>query len=348
MSMDATILAPGEALLVAARGAGAAAGLHRYMAAGGGLAGGLTGGLIAPAAGLAALALHPHLPVVYGVAGLEDGRLWAWSLSGAAALALGEGPSGGAEPCAIAVDPGGRALVVTNYMSGSLGLQRLREDGGLAGAPERIDLGGSGPDPERQEAAHPHHALFAHGGLHVTDLGADLLRHYAPDLGAGLVPRGETALPPGSGPRHAVALADGRLAITGELAGTLMLGRPGAGEWAAAAGSARPGPARSRSPRNYPGDLQPSASGRHVYFANRGHDTIATFDVAGRTPRLVAECDAGAAWPQHLLVHRGWLLVAGWDTDAVVALPLADEIPGPPQRILSCPGPGWLAALPAP
>lgn len=345
--MQPAILGPGEALLVAARGAGAQAGLHRYTAAGEGLAGGLVG----PAEGLAALVRHPHLPVVYGVAGTGEGRLHAWALSAAGAEVLGVGPSGGAEPCALAVDPAGRALVVTNYASGTLGLQRLRADGGLDGAPERIALTGSGPDPDRQEAAHPHHALFAHGGLHVVDLGADRLRHYAPGLATGLVPRGETALPSGTGPRHAVALPDGRLAVTGELAATLAVGRPGAADWAVVPGSARQGPARTRSPRNYPGDLQAAPSGRHVYFANRGHDSIATFDVTGAAPRLLAERDAGAAWPQHLLVHRGRLLVAGWDGDAVMALPLAgDDLPGPPEPVLSCPGPCWLMLMlmPAP
>jgi 6-phosphogluconolactonase len=339
--MDQAILAPGAALLVACRGDGLQAGLHRYAGTG------LTGGLIAPAEGLAALAPHPRLPVVYGVAGIGEGRLLAWALSGEGAELLGEGPSGGAEPCALAVDPEGRALVVANYASGTLGLQRLRADGGFDGAPERIALAGSGPDPDRQDAAHPHHVLFAQGGLHVTDLGADRLRHYAPDLSAGLVPTGETALPPGTGPRHAVALPGGRLAVTGELAATLTVGRPGAADWAVTAGSTRQGPARTRSPRNYPGDLQVSASGRHVHFANRGHDTIASFDVTGPLPRLVAERDAGAAWPQHLCVLGDWLLVAGWDGDRVVALPLEEDIPGPPLEVLSCPGPCWLLALPS-
>lgn len=339
--MEQAILGPGEALLVAARRAG----LFRY---GPGPGGGLAGGLVAPAEGLAALARHPRLPVVYGVSGTGEGRLHAWALTDAGAEPIGEGPSGGAEPCALAVEPEGRALLVANYASGTLGLQRLRADGGLEGAPERIALEGSGPDPERQEAAHPHHVLFAHGVLHVVDLGADLIRHYAPAIAAGLAARGATALPPGTGPRHAAALPDGRLAVTGELAATLALGRPGAADWAVVPGSGLTGPARTRSSRNYPGDLQAAPSGRHVWFANRGHDTIATFDVAGAAPRLLAERAAGGAWPQHLLAHRGRLLVACWDGDVVTALPLEDGIPGPPEPLLSCPGPCWLLLMPGP
>lgn len=339
--MNEPMMALGEALLVAARGDGPDAGLYRHTLEGGDW----RGALIAPAPGLAALARHPTLPVVYAVAGTDKGLLHAWAIEGDTARPLGTGPSGGEEPCALVVAPSGRALVVTNYASGTLALQRLTVDGGFDGAPEPFALHGHGPDTERQEAAHPHHAFFDGDFLRVVDLGADLLRSYDADLEAGFTPRDAEPLPPGTGPRHGVVLPDGRLAITGELAATLVLGRPGTGDWASTPGSRRTGPARTRSPRNYPGDLQATASGSHVYFANRGHDTIATFDVSGATPRMLDERDAGVEWPQHLLVHRSHLLIAGWDSGQVVAMPLSAGTPGPARPILTCPGACWLLLL---
>jgi len=343
--MDDPILAADEALLVAARGIGGAAGLHRYRQTGTGW----QGGPIAPADGLAALARHPALPVVYAAAGgaTEDGRLLAWRLDAAGATPLGPsggiGPSGGVEPCALAVAPDGRALVVTNYASGTLALQRLGADGSFDGPPQALALHGTGPDPERQEAAHPHHAVFDGDALRVIDLGADRLRSFRADLSGGFRPLDDEPLPPGTGPRHGIRLGDGRLAITGELSATLVLGRPGAGDWRSAPGSRRSGPARTRSARNYPGDLTLDPVSGQVLFANRGHDTIARFDVAGPEPRLIDERDAGVAWPQHLLVHRGHLLIAGWDSGQVAALNLPPAMTAVPRPILACPGACWLA-----
>lgn len=339
--MNEPMMAPGEALLVAACGSGPRAGLYSFTLDGPTWG----GGPIAEAEGLSALARHPALPVVYATAGSANGRLHAWEITGGTARPLATGPSGGDEPCALAVAPDGRALVVTNYTSGTIALQRLTADGGFDGPPETLALHGSGPDRERQEAAHPHHAVFDGDALRIADLGADLLRSYDAELSHGFVARGDDTLPPGSGPRHTVVLPDGRLAVTGELAATLLLGRPGSGNWTAVPGSRRSGPARSRSPRNYPGDLQAAAAGGHVYFANRGHDTITTFDVSGPAAQMLDERDSGVAWPQHLSVHRNHLYVAGWDSGQVVALPLSAGIPGQPQPVADCPGACWLLVL---
>ena len=90
--------------------------------------------------------------------------------------------------------------------------------------------------------------------------------------------------------------------------------------------------ARTRHRRNYPGDIQRSVDGRFVYFANRGNDTIATFDVSGAKPVLVSELDSTVFWPQHLLVHGDHLLVAGWDSSRVVAMKLENGVPGAAVR----------------
>ncbi len=335
-------LEPGSVLLVAARGTEAQHGLYRWQR----VADGWQGTQLARAQQLSALASHPTLPVVYGTSGTgAEGLIHAWRIVGGRAEALGEVSSGGAEPCYVAVDPAGRLLVVTNYSSSTLAVQRLGADGSFAGPVMLLPLVGSSIDTDRQEAAHPHQAVFAGGMLHVIDLGADLLRSFAieaSDDAIELVPGATTSLPPGTGPRHGAMLPDGRFAISGELAATVLAGRPGTADWAVAAGTERTGPAKTRHLRNYPGDIQRSADGRHVYFANRGHDTIATFDVSGSVPRLVSEQDATVKWPQHLLVLDTHLLVAGWDSSAVVALPLVDGVAGPAETLFACPGAGWV------
>lgn len=338
-------LADGEALLVAARGTGPEHGLMRFVERDGAW----RGTLLATVNQLSSLARHPRLPVVYGTAGIGgDGEIHAWRIVGDTAETLGGKPSQGGDPCHLVVDPGGRLLIFTNYSTSTIGVQSLDAAGGFDGELELLRLTGSGPETERQEDAHPHQAFFLGDTLFVIDLGADLVREFSLRPGArgvaALVAGRTTAVPAGSGPRHAVALPDGRLAVSGELGSTLLVGRPGdpPGAWATVRSTLRTGPAKTRHLRNYPGDIQRSEDGRFVYFANRGYDTISTFDVSGEVPVLVSEHDSGVAWPQHLLVLRDHVLIAGWDSSEVKALPLADGRPGPAGPVFACAGAGWL------
>jgi hypothetical protein len=64
--------------------------------------------------------------------------------------------------------------------------------------------------------------------------------------------------------------------------------------------------------------------------------------VSGPAPLLVSELDSAVAWPQHLLVMKDHVLIAGWDSSAVKALPLVDDRPGAAELVFDCPGAGWL------
>lgn len=334
---------------VAGRAGDEREGLYRWDLTGGAW----QGRQLARAVELSALAEHPFLPAMYGVSAADEGRVYAWEVSGPVgdgrANLLNEISSGGADACHVAVDPAGRTLIVVNYAHGSIGVQRLAADGSFEGGLYVEKLSGSSVDADRQAGSHPHQATFHDGRLYVTDLGADLLREYelAQDGPAenALTSVGVTALPPGTGPRHAVVLPDGRFAISGELASTVVIGRPGdEASWAIAASTKQVGQAKTRHPRNYPGDIQSSGDGQFVHLANRGYDTIATFDVSGSQPQFISEVDAGVAWPQHLLISGGSLLVAGWDSARVVSLPLSDGCPGDPRDLFDCPGAAWLLA----
>jgi len=328
------------ALLVAARGQGAESGLWRWTRGGAGW----EGRLLAAAHDLSALAVHPVLPVVYATAGEGAGRLLAWRLGPEGADPVAALDTGGVEPAHLAIDPDGRVLLVANYGSSDLALWPLAADGGVAGAPRIVPLSGRGPDPERQEAAHPHQILVRSDGVVVVvDLGADMLREFRLDpAGPGLEPLRTQPLPPGSGPRHAVFLPDGRMAVAGELGNTLLVGAGQAWQTVPATGLARAGHARWA--RNYPGDIALGPGGI-VHLANRSLCTLASFDPGGPVARLVGEIETGVEWPQHLLVLGDHVLVAGWDTGRVVAHPLRSGIPAAPQALFDCPGACWIAVF---
>jgi len=139
-------------------------------------------------------------------------------------------------------------------------------------------------------------------------------------------------------------LPGGAVALSGELASSVLTGRPSdrAPGWNVSPSTQRTGPAHGGHLRNYPGDIQRSGDGRLVYLANRGYDTIATFAVGAGTPRLIAELDSGVKGPQHLLLANDDLLVAGAGNSRVVAMPLVDGVPTGHRVLLECAGAAWL------
>lgn len=74
------------------------------------------------------------------------------------------------------------------------------------------------------------------------------------------------------------------------------------------------------------------AAGRRLYASNRGHDSIATFEVredVGLSP--VGHAPTGGAHPRHFAIDPSghWLVVANRDADRLTALALDDD--GRPQ-----------------
>jgi 6-phosphogluconolactonase (cycloisomerase 2 family) len=298
--------------------------------------------------------------VVYGLSGLGRGLLHAWNVEGVpagAAVELAAVDCLGDIPCDLAVDPSGTILVAANFGSGTLSIWHLDAEGLPRDAGAVIRLSGrSGSGLPSQIGPHPHQVVFHDGGLSVPDYGADLVRQFAVDPSASgpaaLRERTGTPTPTGTAPRHLVLLpaagsdSTPRVAVSGELGSTMLTGPLDAtgSSWAEVPGTGITGPAHSRHERNYPGDIKLGTDGRTVYFANRGYDTVSVFDAGGATPVPIVEIDSGVSWPQHLMVEERWLLVAGWDSSVVVAMPLADGVPGEAQHLFDCRGAGWLLA----
>jgi 6-phosphogluconolactonase (cycloisomerase 2 family) len=143
-----------------------------------------------------------------------------------------------------------------------------------------------------------------------------------------------------------VRLGNGLVALSGELLSTVLTGRlDGSGrDWSTAPSTRRGAPPAPAYERNYPSDIACSPDQRLVYLANRGHDTVSTFDVASGEPVLIGELDVGGRWPQHLMLRGDDLLVAARDSNRVTALSLEDGVPTTSRVLLECPGATWLLA----
>ncbi|MDG4805869.1 lactonase family protein [Micromonospora sp. WMMD1120] len=277
-------------------------------------------GTVAVTASPSFLTRHPTLPVLYAVNELPDGEISAWRVDADGALdPLGSRSSGGAEPCHLAVTPGGDHLLAANYGSGSVAVFPL--DGrGVPG--ERSDLvvhEGHGPDPERQDGAHAHMVSpgAGRGPILAVDLGTDSVYRYDLDGATGrLVPRAPRVhATPGSGPRHLARHPDGRRCyLVGELDASVTayamtddgaLQQRGRVE------------ASERSGHVQPSEIAVAGDGRFLYVANRGVGTVAVFALAGEVPELVAEVDTGGEWPRHFALIGQHLYVADERADMV-------------------------------
>ncbi|MCM0676360.1 lactonase family protein [Micromonospora phytophila] len=290
------------------------------------------------------LARHPRLPVLYAVNELPDGEISAFQVAPDGDLTpLGTRPTGGAEPCHLAVAPDGGHLFVANYGGGSVAVFPLDARGVPGDRSDLVEHEGRGPDPERQERAHAHMVNPApgRGPLLAVDLGTDSVYRYDLDAASGrLVPRApRVRTAAGTGPRHLARHPDGRRCfLAGELDGSV-----GAYELTADGALHQRGRVEASE---RPGHVQPSEiavapDGRFLYVANRGVGTIAVFAVTGELPELVAEVDTGGEWPRHFALTGEHLYVADERADMVRILRVdrATGVPAPIGEPVPVPSP---------
>ncbi|WP_161974161.1 lactonase family protein [Rhizobium deserti] len=190
-------------------------------------------------------------------------------------------PAMGDAPCHIALDRSGERLFVCNYGSGNFITYALDADGLPSGEPVNIRHQSKGANPERQEGPHLHQATATPDGRSVLicDAGTDVIARY--DIASGLIrpsPDMVVKARPGTLPRHLVVSEDGRFVfVVHELGCTIS-------SYACEPEGFRPLTEVSTLPGDFEGSSACAAirihpSGRFVYASNRGHDSIAAYEI---------------------------------------------------------------------
>jgi 6-phosphogluconolactonase len=263
------------------------------------------------------LVRHPSLPVLYAANETSSGAVTALSMSSSGALSvLGTAETGGAHPCHLAVTPDGRFLLCANYTGGSLAVFSLSSSGALESRTALVQHSGSGPDPDRQEAAHVHMAVPGDGIVSAVDLGTDEIRSYTLSSSGALEPLAVSSLPAGTGPRQLVRRPGTDLAyVVGELAGTVVTVRetsPGA----FSVESVTPSTLSSMTP-NLVAHLE--LADARMYVSNRGPDCVT--ELALDAVAAVTDQPCGAN-PRHFALVDGTCYVAAQSEDAITAFTL--------------------------
>ena len=289
------------------------------------------------------LAIHPNGRVLYAVNevdkynGKASGAVSSFAIARETGVLtrLGEQPSEGAAPCYVSVDRSGRVVLVANYNGGSVALLPIQGDGSLAPAADVEKHTGTGPNAERQEAAHAHCIVADPSNRFVlaADLGADRVFVYPLDLEGKTLRRigvGSAVMRPGAGPRHIVFHPTLPLVfVANELDSTVATLR-----FDAEHGALSPLGTVSTLPAgwtgtNYPADIHIAPSGRTLYVSNRGHNSIAVFSVAESTGALALEqvVSTDGDWPRNFTLDPTgrWLLVANQRSDSIVVFARDDK-----------------------
>lgn len=286
------------------------------------------------------LAIHPNGRVLYAVNEVEElngkstGGVTAFAIGtppGSGALTrLNQQPSQGGAPCYVSLDRSGRAVLVANYVGGNVALLRIQETGALLPAAHVVQHVGTGPNRERQEAAHAHCIVTDASNRFAlaADLGVDRVLVYRLNLDDGTLRHlrsGDAVMRPGAGPRHLALHPTLPLVfVANELNSTVTVLR-----FDAERGALSPIETQSTLPagwtgENYPADIHvaPGRGGNTLYVSNRGHNSIAVFSIADTTGALALEqtIATGGDWPRNFSLDPTgrWLLVANQRSGTVI------------------------------
>jgi len=231
--------------------------------------------------------------------------------------------TGGKDPCHVEIAPNLGFLVVSNFHSGSISLFPLDKQGNISeDQPQVFNHEGSSVHPIRQKEPHAHSCIFVPGSkiFYIPDLGIDQIvaYEYSGKTAKPFPPR-TIQIPKGSGPRFGEFSKNGKhFYLINELSSEIM-------HFANIGDRLILQDRKSTLPPDYAGenicsDLHITPDETKLYASNRGHDSIACFNIendgkleyANRTP-------CGGRTPRNFAIDPlgNYVLVGNQDSDHI-------------------------------
>jgi len=225
--------------------------------------------------------------------------------------------AGGTVACYVDVDATGRTAVVANYGSGSTTALPVKADGSLGEATSFFEH--VKPGEAATVKSHAHAAVVSPDNrfVYVPALGLDKVMLYRLDAAAAKLTPNEppfAAAPAGDGPRHLTFHPGGKTVyVVNEHGNSITVFG-----YNAESGALEQKQTLSTVPADFTGksycaDVKATPDGKFLYGTNRGHDSIAQYEIAddGRLTLLGIEPSLGKG-PQNLAITAdgAWLLCA--------------------------------------
>jgi 6-phosphogluconolactonase len=285
------------------------------------------------------LAIHPSRNYLYAVSevntseGKKGGGVTAYQInrSNGELTKINAQQTGGDHPCHVSIDPSGKCVMIANYSGGNIGSLPIKEDGSLGEMASLIQHTGKSVDKRRQEAPHAHSINPDAAGKYAfaADLGTDEIRGYTIDTTtAKLTPHHIVKVPAGGGPRHFTFHPNGKFAYTNNE----MTSSVSCFTYDAATGTLTPlGNPVSTLPDDFKGnnstaEIRCHASGKFLYVSNRGHNSIAQFNInSNGTITPARQTSTEGKTPRNFGLVGKFLLAANQDTSNVVVFEIDAE-----------------------
>lgn len=248
---------------------------------------------------------------------------------------INDQPSYGKGACHISVYPGGKWIFVSNYGDGIFSILPVTQEGKIGASSQRMQLKGSSIDPKRQTGPHTHSVIPTADGtrVYVSDLGIDKVLIYNFDILRGMVTPAKQPffnVSKGAGPRHFIIHQNGELAfLAEEISSTLKVFKVNPND-----GSLTSIFRRSTIPADFleynkVADIHLNPTGTNVYVSNRGHNSIAIFDVIAETGKVKFRrtVPCGGDTPRNFMIdpYGRFMMVANQKSDNLVLFNMTDQ-----------------------
>lgn len=253
------------------------------------------------------------------------GAVESYLISGDSLSFINRSESGGGHPCFVSVNSDGYVLVA-NYTGGNVGLLKISETGTLSPLLDVQQHVGKGSTP-RQDAPHAHSAWFIphQKGVISVDLGTNKLlfsyidtvsqRFWSPNPN-------KYQMAPGDGPRHlAFHPAHDWVYVINELSCTVTQLQKTEQNSYKKVMSVSTLPEGYKQP-NTCADIHISSDGRFLYASNRGHNSLAIYEINdddGTLKRLAFQSTRGDG-PRNftLTPDENYIIVANQQSNNLV------------------------------
>jgi 6-phosphogluconolactonase len=215
--------------------------------------------------------------------------------------------SAGSPPCHVSVDSKNKYAFSANYHKGTVESYLINQkDRTITPAVSIIHHEGKGPDP-RQEKPHTHFAGVTPDEkyLVVVELGTDKVITYQISSDGKLTEINRLTTNPGSGPRHLAFHPNGKFAyIMTEFSSEVITLTYHAVDGRFSEIQSITTVPEDFKENNQGSAIHISADGRFVYAGNRGHNSIAVFQVNDETGRLqfLERVSSEGNWPRDFVI----------------------------------------------
>lgn len=300
------------------------------------------------------LAIHPNGHFLYAVeevtqfGGKKSGAVAAFEINAKAGelSLLNKQPSDGGAPCHLIVDQQGKYVLFANYVGGNIGSLKIADDGRLGTMAGFVQHQGSSITP-RQKEPHAHSInLDSNNRFAVAaDLGIDKLISYRLTKQGKLESVAEFVEKPGAGPRHFVFHPSGKFGyLLNEMNASVT-----ALSYDDESGKFKRLQTLGTLPEQFSGrkscaEVCIHPSGKFLYCSNRGHDSIATYQVKDDGTLTLNEIvKTGGQEPRNFIIDPSgkFLLAENQKSDSIVVFRIDQETGklDPTRQVVKTPTP---------